>query len=214
MAVPPTLKTTVAHDFSARMFRPTVDLMVRMKVKANTVTVIGLFRAVGSGIAFGAGLWWWSVTLLLLNGFSDMLDGEISRRTPNRPMHLTQLGAFLDPAVDRFADSALFLGAIASCLSNVAHWITLLVVATGLANLISSWLRAKIESLDRKLTESRPITRATFHVQLIATGFFAGIFPSHAVIIFTIGMLFIATTTLWTCALRSVKAVRLFKPTS
>jgi phosphatidylglycerophosphate synthase len=194
------------------MFRPTVDLLVRAKVKPNTVTVIGLLLAIGAGIAFGAGLWWWSLSLLLLNGFSDMLDGEISRRMPNRPLHLTQLGAFLDPAVDRFADSALFLGATAYCLNHVAHWITLSVVAAGSANLISSWLRAKIESLDRKLTEHRPITRATFHVQLIATGLFAGIFPSHDVIIFTVGLLLITASTLWTCTLRSIKAVQLFKP--
>lgn len=140
--MPPTLKTTVAHEFSARMFRPTVDLFVRAKVTANTVTVIGLFLAIGAGVAFGAGLWWWSLSLLLLNGFSDMLDGEISRRTLNRPLHLTQLGAFLDPAVDRFADSALFLGATAYSLNHVAHWITLSIVTAGFANLLSSWLRA------------------------------------------------------------------------
>jgi phosphatidylglycerophosphate synthase len=141
-----------------------------------------------------------------------MLDGEISRRMPNRPPHLTQLGAFLDPAVDRFADSALFLGATAYCLSHVADWITLIVVTAGFANLLSSWLRAKIESLDRKLTEYRPITRATFHVQLMATSLCAGIFPKHDVIIFTVGLLLITASTLWTCALRSVKSIRLFKP--
>lgn len=211
-AVPPTLTTTKAHELSARVFRPIVTLLYNARVEPNTVTLLGLLLAFGAGVTFGMGAWWVTLILLLLNGFGDMLDGELSRRMPDRPHHLKQFGTFLDPAVDRFADSALFLGAAAYCMPRVANWITLAICTAGFANIISSWMRAKIESMDRKLVEKRPLTRATLHVQLMATVLFAGIFPEVDTLIVVVGLMTIVASTLWTCSARAHRAWQLFQP--
>ncbi len=197
---------------AARVFRPVVTLLFNARVEPNTVTLIGLLLAFGAGFAFGMGAWWATLILLLLNGFGDVMDGELSRRMPDRQLHRQQFGTFLDPAVDRFADSALFLGAAAYCMPRVANWITLAICAAGFANIISSWMRAKIESMDRKLVEKRPLTRATLHVQIMGTVIIAGIFPNADTFIIAFGLLTIVASTLWTCAARAHRAWQLFQP--
>lgn len=212
VAVPPTLTTTRAHELAARVVRPVVTLLFNAHVEPNTVTLLGLLLAFGAGVALGLGAWWVTLSLLLLNGFGDVLDGELSRRMTDRRLHLKQFGTFLDPAVDRFADSALFLGAAAYCIPRVPHWITIAVCAAGFANIISSWMRAKIESMDRKLVEKRPLTRPTLHVQLMATVLCAGIFPAVDTFIIVFGLLTIVASTLWTCGARAHRAWQLFQP--
>lgn len=91
----------LTHDYS-RGFAPMARGLASRGVTADAVTLTGFAMGVAATIAVGSGAPATGLVLLLLNRFSDGLDGALAR-------HLgpTDRGAFLDIALD-FAVYALF----------------------------------------------------------------------------------------------------------
>lgn len=91
---------------------PLVEGAARRGVTPNSVTVVSFFVALFAGASF---YWATPITyvvgalLVVLNGFLDVLDGELARRTGNA----TERGDLLDHVVDRYADAAVVAGASA-----------------------------------------------------------------------------------------------------
>ena len=77
-----------------------------ININPNIISVVALL------VAFAAGYFLWQNLLLpaavfvLLNGFLDMLDGEIAKTYKRE----TKLGDFLDHSFDRLADVAIVIG--------------------------------------------------------------------------------------------------------
>ncbi len=166
---------TKLHGMSARVLRPLVLWFARYHIDPNVFTISSAFIALGAGIAAGFGAWAWAIVLIAINGFCDMTDGELARRlAQHRSAYRKNLGEFLDPLIDRIADTFILTGTLAYAVRQLAitdnWWWPIITVAIGLSiglNLLSSWIRAKLESLNRKLSESKPLTRATLHIELI-----------------------------------------------
>jgi len=127
--------------------------LLRLGVRPNMLTVLGMMLTVGAGVATAAGrAYWgpWAVSLLVAAGACDLLDGAIAKigRLESR------FGAILDSVCDRTSDAALYLGpAVYFALApegpdGVRPNLTLLVLAgAGLvwAYLIS-YIKARAES--------------------------------------------------------------------
>jgi CDP-diacylglycerol--glycerol-3-phosphate 3-phosphatidyltransferase len=84
-------------------------VLVRLGVRPNVLTVLGMLLTVGAGVglALGPACWrTWVVGLLVAAGACDLLDGAMAKlgRLESR------FGGVLDSVCDRVSDAALYLG--------------------------------------------------------------------------------------------------------
>lgn len=77
-----------------------------ININPNFISVIALIVAVAAGYFLWQNLLLPAAAFVLLNGFLDMLDGEIAKTFKRE----TKLGDFLDHSFDRLADVAILLG--------------------------------------------------------------------------------------------------------
>jgi len=107
-----------ARDAGYAVIDPLVESAARNGVTPNAITLFSLLVALAAGtLLYAATPVTYAVAslLVILNGFLDVLDGELARRTDNA----TERGDLLDHAVDRYADAAVVAGAAA----GIGAWI-------------------------------------------------------------------------------------------
>lgn len=115
--------------------------LIRRGVHPNHLTVLGLVLTLPVGIALARGQWRLAVLLMAVAGTCDFLDGEVARQGNLK----TRFGAFLDSTLDRYADLILCAGlAIAFWRTP---WIVAVVFAVLVGSLMTSYTRARAESL-------------------------------------------------------------------
>lgn len=85
---------------------PFVDLLIKLKITPNFITVFGVFISIFAGLFFGMGLWGLAGWTMIAGGVFDLFDGRVARAT-NR---VTKNGAFLDSVMDRYSDGAILTG--------------------------------------------------------------------------------------------------------
>ncbi len=168
---------TKLHELSAKLVGPVARWLGNHGVDPNIFTGLSLILAVGAGGALWSGRWLTAGLLLAGNGLCDVADGILARAMPHRSERLKQMGVFLDPAVDRINDGFLFIGLIAYGLEGTiaSHPVDLLwyriffglLLAAAIAHPISSYYRARIESMRMRFQEKKPLTRAGFHLALV-----------------------------------------------
>ncbi len=101
------------RSISNRAIAPFVSIADRLGLSPNAVTIGSMGIAVAAGLALaiaGDDSLWYLVggTLVLGNGFLDVLDGALARRTDSA----TPEGDFLDHVVDRYADVVILGGLV------------------------------------------------------------------------------------------------------
>ncbi|BDC19689.1 archaetidylinositol phosphate synthase [Acidianus sp. HS-5] len=125
---------------SKKVLRPIATALVKLGIRANEITVLGLVLSIAYFIViyltknplFGA-------ILVALSSFSDALDGEIARISGSAGSK----GAFLDSSLDRIEDT-LFLSSLAFYFQPI-----LVALLVGIS-LIIPYLRARAEALGIK----------------------------------------------------------------
>ena len=94
------------------LFRPIVRRLLapvgrRIPVHPNVLSSLGLVVAVAAGVGFALGAFRWAAVGIAVSGIFDLLDGATARaRNPGG----SKLGGFVDSAMDRVADTVLFVG--------------------------------------------------------------------------------------------------------
>ena len=92
-----------------RLMRPLVDLLLRLGVSPDAVTVTGTVAVVAIALwAFPSGHLLLGAILLGVAALMDTIDGAMARRSGRTG----PWGAFLDSTLDRFADGAIFAGLV------------------------------------------------------------------------------------------------------
>ena len=190
-----------------RLLVPLVNLLLRLRVRPNTITTAGTLLVVASAAAFAVGRAHWGGVLLLVSGIFDLLDGRVARDGGAR----TTFGAFYDSTLDRVGESALFTGiALYFPQGGVAHdRITLAVVVSCIAlgaSLIVSYTRARAEGLGLECNVG--IMRRAERILLLGapTMFFGA--GTHGMLLFWI-VVVLAATTVITVIQRMVHVARL-----
>ena len=135
-------------DGFVRAIGPLARLLIRGRVRPNTITTLGTLVVLGSAVAFGWGQVRWGAFLLLLSGLLDILDGKVAREGGTA----STFGAFYDSTLDRVGEAALFGGIAVYFLRSElpAERITLAVgvaIAALAASLLVSYTRARAEGL-------------------------------------------------------------------
>jgi len=125
------------------MLRPIANLLVRMRVRPDTITVAGLILNLGAAYGFAMGRFRTAAILVLLAGSCDMLDGLVARTAGNG----TRFGAFLDSTIDRYSEIFLWFGIAVYCFRE-SLWVTSAALYFALAgSLMVSYVRARAEGL-------------------------------------------------------------------
>jgi CDP-diacylglycerol--glycerol-3-phosphate 3-phosphatidyltransferase len=90
----------------AELFTPLARILHRLGVSANAVTILGCVLSVGGAVLIALSVWPVGIALALVGGFADGVDGLLARHA----QRATRFGAFLDSVLDRWSDSAFFVG--------------------------------------------------------------------------------------------------------
>ena len=125
------------------ILRPLVRWLSIMRVRPDTLTVIGWTLALGSAVLFGVGYARIAGVVMLLGGLFDALDGAVARES-NR---MSSFGAFLDSTLDRLSESAIFVGLIFFYASAARPFETMLAGIAMTFSLLTSYTRARAEGL-------------------------------------------------------------------
>ncbi|MEM0313055.1 MAG: archaetidylinositol phosphate synthase [Candidatus Bathyarchaeia archaeon] len=153
----------------------------------NMVSFIGVVLALLAAFAYTRGHehLLWAVLLLLLSGYCDMLDGAIARLHQKA----TSFGGFLDSLLDRYADSAIYIGIILGGLCTVPWGLTAL---TG--SLLVSYARARGEAANIKM-ESIGLAERAERIIILAAASIAEIYLANAIEAAVIALAILTHTT-------------------
>lgn len=125
---------------------PLESYFVKNKVSPNTLTAIGFFLTCLGGLLLGTGHLIWGGWVVIFAGCFDFFDGRVARRTGR----VTQAGAFFDSVLDRYMDSAVFVGLIFYFKDS---WFFSVVLAAFIGSMLTPYIRAKVESLGMQSKE-------------------------------------------------------------
>ncbi|MEM3617089.1 MAG: archaetidylinositol phosphate synthase [Candidatus Bathyarchaeia archaeon] len=174
----------------------------RLGLTPNTISAIGIILALFSAIAYAIGRQAVTLTLavilLLLSGYCDMLDGALARLCEKE----TPFGGFLDSLLDRYADSAVYVGIILGGLCSASWGLIALI-----GSLLVSYSRARAEAAGIKM-ETVGLAERAERIIIIAAASIAEIF---FVGIMEASMILLAVLTNLTVLQRSLYAYKALK---
>ncbi|MDE2764430.1 MAG: CDP-alcohol phosphatidyltransferase family protein [Gemmatimonadota bacterium] len=133
--------TTLLRPLAARWLAPVGR---HIPVHPNVLSSLGLVVAAAAAAGFALGSFRWAAAGIALSGTFDLLDGATARA---RHQGGSKLGGFVDSAMDRVADSVLFLGIFLHYyLSDpVGHAGAVLAVLAASGSNIASYFKARSE---------------------------------------------------------------------
>ena len=133
-----------SKDAFRQLLRPLVRLLSALRVRPDTLTVLGWALSLCSAVLFGLGYMRVAGIVMLLAGLFDALDGAVARES-NR---MSSFGAFLDSTLDRLSESAVFVGLIYFYASANRPYEALLAGVAMTFSLLTSYARARAEGLN------------------------------------------------------------------
>lgn len=179
------------RTFWTNVVKPVANLLMRLGVSPDIVTIVGTIGVVGGALLFfPSGHLWLGCVVITLFVFSDLLDGYMARTLGTS----SKWGAFLDSTLDRLGDAAIFAG-LAIWLFGGGHddvlgYVALWALVMGS---VTSYTRAKAESLG--LTAKGGIAeRADRLVAILVLTFFADALNLHILLTIVLWALAAAST--------------------
>ena len=130
-------------DTFRQLLHPLVRILSALKVRPDTLTILGWTLSVASAVLFGLGYVRLAGVVMLLGGLFDALDGAVARES-NR---MSSFGAFLDSTLDRLSESAIFVGIIFFYATSGQPLGALLGGCAMVFSLLTSYARARAEGL-------------------------------------------------------------------
>lgn len=170
----------------ARFIDPVASTLLRLKVTPDGITWFGCGATVIISVVFLA-QGKFLIGAILFGAFSliDLVDGTMARMLGTAG----PWGAFLDSTLDRISDSAVVCALIYFYVNTVTDNSDLAVVA-GIVSLVmslmTSYARAKAESLDAKCTvgiAERAERNLIIWLALLISGLFADVMPYALVLL-------------------------------
>lgn len=126
--------------------RPIVLGLDGLGVTPLGVSLTGLFITAISGLIIARGHLFFGGLVFVIGSAFDMLDGDLARLQGT----VSKRGAFLDSCFDRYGEAFLFAGLtwhFATRPGGAHAWGLLLIVATVVGSLATSYVRARAEGV-------------------------------------------------------------------
>jgi phosphatidylinositol phosphate synthase len=133
------------RQFWTDLWAPTGNLLLRMGVSPNAVTLVGtLGVCAGALVCFPQGWLLAGVVVITAFVFGDMIDGYMARTSGQ----ISSFGAFLDSTLDRIGDAAIFGGLAMYYIGpGDSEWKAGLAIYCLTMGSVTSYARARAESL-------------------------------------------------------------------
>lgn len=188
------------RQFWTNIWSPLADLLLRLGVKPDHVTIVGtLGVSAGALWFFPRGQFFVGVMVVTAFVFSDLMDGYMARKSGQS----SRWGAFLDSTLDRVGDAAVFGGLLLyytradadTTLGPADLYLGLSLACLVLGNL-TSYARARAESLGMQ-AKGGIAERADRLVAILVMTGLNGLF----------GLPVLTEVTLWALALASLVTV-------
>jgi len=126
--------------------RAIIAACVKLRVHPNVLTFVGVVINVGAAWALGAGRFLLAGVVMIVANIFDFIDGKVAVQ-----LHLqSRFGAFWDSTLDRFSDLALLVGLIYLYSKLGRSDYVLVAAATLIFSIMTSYARARAESLVEK----------------------------------------------------------------
>ena len=132
-----------------------------IKINPNKITLLALIAAIIAGYLFYEQYILLASLFVLLNGFLDVLDGQIAKKYGT-----SKFGDFLDHTFDRLADVAIFTGIALSGIVPMELGFGALI-----ALLLVSYLGTQAQAISHKRLYAGILERADRLVIIIIAGF-------------------------------------------
>lgn len=158
-----------ARGTAARVFGPVAEVLRRLGVTPNMVTLIGTAGVCLSAlILYPLDQLFWGTVVITVFIFSDLLDGLLARSTGSA----SALGGFLDSTLDRLQDGSIFLGLLIWAFTvGDEPGIGVAAGACLVLGHLVSYVRAKAESLGFTADVGLAERTERLVVTLVFTGF-------------------------------------------
>ncbi|MGH3384774.1 MAG: phosphatidylinositol phosphate synthase [Nocardioidaceae bacterium] len=179
------------RHFWVRLLSPIANLLLRLGVSPDAVTIVGTCGVVaGSLIFFPRGEFLVGVLVVTAFVFSDLIDGYMARMSGRT----STWGAFLDSTLDRVGDAAVFAGLLLWYAGDgddlrLAGLALYCLVMGG----VTSYARARAESLGMHARGGIAERADRLVLILVATGL-AGIFDFEPLIVVALALLAVASS--------------------
>lgn len=172
----------------------------KMGLTPNIISIIGVILAILSALSYMGGRQnlLLAVIFLLLSGYCDVLDGALARLSQKA----TPFGGFLDSLLDRYADSAVYIGIILGGLCSI-HW----GIIALMGSLLVSYARARAEATSIKM-ETIGLAERAERLIIFAIASLAEMFLEHAI---EAGVILLAVLTNLTVLQRSLHTYKALK---
>ena len=136
-----------------KIINPVIDLLVRWKVRPNTITTIGLLINVTATVIFICGAEYgergdhsyvgWAGVVILFAGLFDMIDGRLARVGNMSSAY----GALYDSVLDRYSEMIMYLGICWYLVAQSYFFSSLFAFIALIGSIMVSYIRARAESL-------------------------------------------------------------------
>lgn len=149
---------------------PFVRVAMRIGLMPDTVSVIAFVVAVGGGIAFAIGgpYYLLGAGLVAINGWLDLLDGELARELGSD----SPGGDLLDHALDRYADVVL----VAGLAAGIGRFALGFAAVTGV--LLTSYLGTQAQAVGLDRVYGGVLGRGDRLVLIVIAGIAAPVTPT------------------------------------
>jgi CDP-diacylglycerol---glycerol-3-phosphate 3-phosphatidyltransferase len=122
------------------------QLLARLPITPNQVTITGTLFTFGAAVLAGLGHLRGAGVVLAISGTFDILDGALARATKRSYPY----GAFLDSTFDRYSECAIYVGMAAYFLDRggpLMRWVVLACMIALAGSFMVSYVRARAQSL-------------------------------------------------------------------
>ena len=126
--------------------RAIINTSVALGIHPNVLTLIGVLINIGAGFALAHDHFKLAGVIMIVANIFDFIDGKVAHITGKQ----SAFGAFWDSTLDRFSDLALFTGLIWLYSRLGRHDYVLITTLTLIFATMTSYARARAESLVAK----------------------------------------------------------------
>jgi len=126
--------------------RAIINTSVALGIHPNVLTLIGVLINVAAGFALAQDRFLLAGVIMIVANIFDFIDGKVAYITGKQ----SAFGAFWDSTLDRFSDLALFTGLIYLYSRLDRHDYVLITTLTLIFSIMTSYARARAESLVQK----------------------------------------------------------------
>ena len=133
----------MAHEMMDVLFTPVATFLHRIKVTPNTITIVGCGFSLLGGALIATGHWPAAIGVIVFAGLLDGVDGLLARQS----RQITPFGAFLDSVLDRWSDSAFFVGLLIWAARSGMMLQEVLSIVALASSLLVSYTRARAEGI-------------------------------------------------------------------